>query len=339
MSSTPITLGEHLVAATSGHQRLDGLPPLMATLAVAAKTIASEVGQAGLGKLIGLVGRRNVQGEEVARLDEFSNETLVRMLSRCGSVCVIGSEELAVPIRLPGSHGAADFAVAFDPLDGSSNIDVAVSVGTIFSIFRRLSPPGGLGRPQDLLQPARRLVAAGYVLYGSSTVLVYSCGAGTHGFTLDPSIGEFLLSHPTIRLPERGKILSVNTANRPLWSAGDQAAVAAFELPADGSAPYSLRYVGSLVADAHRTLLKGGVFAYPADRKSPHGKLRLLYEAAPLAFLVEQAGGIASDGESSIIELQPRAVHDRVPLVFGSRRDVERYLLARREAPSGGSSA
>jgi fructose-1,6-bisphosphatase I len=329
MEQRPWTLSEHVSTASQARTELASLPRLIDTLAVAAKVICNEVGQAGLGKLIGLAGKRNVQGEDVFKLDEFCNDTLIRMLTRSGLVCAIGSEELAVPIRLPGSHTRADYAVAFDPLDGSSNIDVAVSIGTIFSIFRRRSDLAGLGGLEDLLQPARDLVAAGYVLYGSSTVLVYGCGQGVHGFTLDPSIGEFLLSHPDVRLPARGSIVSVNTGNRPLWRENDRAAIDRFERPDPPGKPYSMRYVGSLVADAHRTLLKGGLFSYPADSKNPRGKLRLLYEAGPLAFLFEAAGGIASDGERAISSLVPETLHDRTPLVIGSKDDVQDYLTVR----------
>lgn len=330
MPTRPTTLMEHAIAQLRQRpEDATALPRLLQVIGVAAKTLSTEVARAGLGSNLGQTGRTNVQGEEVQRLDEFANETLVRMLTESGLVCAIGSEELAVPIRLPSDAEPADYAVVFDPLDGSSNIDVAVSIGTIFGIYRRVTARGGLGGLADLLQPAERLVAAGYALYGSSTVLVYSCGKTVDGFTLDPAIGEFRLSHPKIKLPEQGKIVSVNTANRLQWTAGDRAAVAEFEMPPSGDAPYSLRYVGSLVADAHRTLLKGGLFAYPADRKNSKGKLRLVYEAGPLAFLFERAGGSAVDAEQPITRRVPHALHDRTPLTIGSRRDVARYQQAR----------
>ena len=322
MTARPMTLIEHITRAQRDFPRATGaFTSLMEGIALATKIISREVNQAGLGELLGLAGRRNVQGEEVARLDDFADDTMVRTLTRSGSVCALASEELAVPIRLPSVPEPGDYAVVFDPLDGSSNIGVAVSVGTIFGVYRRRSDREGLGGPEDLLQSPGRLVAAGYAVYGSSTIFVYTTGRGVHGFTLDPSLGEFLLSHPDIRVPLRGRTVSVNVANRSRWDDATRAAVDEF-LDEDGR---SLRYVGSLVADAHRTLLEGGLFVYPADTKNPRGKLRLLYEAGPLAFLFEQAGGAATDGTHRILELNPETLHDRTPLVLGSAEDVARF--------------
>ncbi len=321
MQQRAMTLIEHITASQHAYPDATGtFTVLMQAVALACKVISREVNQAGLGKLMGLAGKRNIQGEEVARLDEFANDTLVRTLTRSGSVCAIGSEELAVPIKLPPSTETGDYACVFDPLDGSSNIDVAVSVGTIFGIYHRVSPRSALGDVADLLQPASKLCAAGYAVYGSSTVFVYTTGQGVHVFTLDPSLGEFLLSHENLKIPPRGSFYSCNTGNRHTWSEPVQAAIARFE---DGKR--SLRYVGSLVADAHRTLLQGGIFAYPPDKKKPEGKLRLLYEAGPLGFLFEQAGGRASDGTTRILDKTPATLHERTPLVLGSAEDVELY--------------
>lgn len=325
----PMTLIEFVTRRQQAFPHATGaFTILIEGLALATKIISREVNQAGLGQLLGLTGRRNVQGEVVARLDEFSNDTLVRTLTRTGSVCALASEELAVPIRLPAAPDSGDYAVVFDPLDGSSNIDFAVSVGTIFGIYRRRSPREGIGAIDDLLQSPGRLVASGYAVYGSSTILVLTTGSGVHGFTLDPGLGEFLLSYPEIRVPPSGKFLSANTCNRSAWDPAVSRGFAALEQPLPGEKPKSLRYVGSLVADAHRTLLAGGLFVYPADRDQPQGKLRLLYEAGPLAHLFEQAGGVATDGDRRILEREPQSLHDRTPLVLGGRDDADRFLAA-----------
>ncbi len=326
MSSSPITLIDHITRRQRQFPQARGsFTSLMQALAVAAKIISREVNRGGIGDLLGGAGRRNVQGESVTKLDEFADDVLIEIFRRCGEVSAIGSEELAVPIRLPNTGDPAPYAVVFDPLDGSSNIDVAVPVGTIFGVYPRRSAPDGLGGEEDLVQPGNALVAAGYVLYGSSTVFVYSSGDGTHGFTLNPSLGEFVLTYPDMRIPNGGTVFSVNTANRGLWSPGVLEAVESFEQPVEGGAPSSLRYIGSLVADAHRTLLRGGIFMYPADRKSPAGKLRLLYEAAPMAFLFEQAGGAATNGTDRILDVVPSDLHQRTPLVLGAREPVERF--------------
>lgn len=327
MENQPLTLIEFITRSQQAFPQATGaFTILMEGLALATKIIAREVDQAGLGQLLGLTSRQNVQGEVVARLDEFANETLVRTLKRTGSVCAMASEELAVSIKLPFSDSPMVYSCVFDPLDGSSNIDYAVSVGTIFGVYRRKTPRERLGSDEDILQPPRDLVAAGYAVYGSSTILVFSTGQGVHGFTLDPALGEYLLSHHDIKTPPVGKTFSCNTGNRATWDPAVQAAIASYENPPEGKKARSLRYVGSLVADAHRTILSGGIFLYPADRKSPKGKLRLLYEAGPLAFLFEQAGGLASDGTGRILDREPQTLHDRTPLILGGRDDVSWFL-------------
>ncbi|HHN75290.1 MAG TPA: class 1 fructose-bisphosphatase [Acidobacteria bacterium] len=333
MQRQPLTLIEHITRTQASFPDATGdFTQLMEAIALACKLIAREVNKAGVGKLLGLAGRRNVQGEQVARLDEFANDTLVHTLSRTGTACALGSEELAVPILLPTSDSEGKYAVLFDPLDGSSNIDLAMPVGTIFGVYRRCSQPGRLGEPSDLLQPARALIAAGYAVYGSSTVFVYTTGEGVHGFTLDPSIGEFLLSHPDIRVPARGSILSINIANRSRW---DEATMRAVDRWLDQKRALTSRYVGSLVADAHRALLRGGLFAYPADASHPAGKLRLLYEAGPMALLFEKAGGAASDGRQSILDKMPEDLHDRTPLILGGTADHKLWSDALAEGEDG----
>jgi fructose-1,6-bisphosphatase I len=300
---------------------------ILTRIVLAAKIVSREVNKAGLVDLLGAVGKVNVQGEEVQKLDIYANRQFIDALRRDSYISVIASEESPELIYTdgPSQHRPAKYAVSLDPLDGSSNIDVNVSIGTIWSIHRRVTD-GPLGQPADVLQPGSRQLAAGYVLYGSSTMLVYTVGRGVHGFTLDPSVGEFLLSHHDIRIPKRGSIYSVNEGNFPFWPERTQAWIKALkgtENPA--GKPYSMRYIGSLVADFHRTLFKGGIFAYPMDQKDPkkpRGKLRLLYEAAPMAMIAVNAGGKASDGATPILDLQPRELHERVPLFIGSEDDV-----------------
>ncbi|MCC7540770.1 MAG: class 1 fructose-bisphosphatase [Deltaproteobacteria bacterium] len=297
---------------------------LFQQIALCAKVIGSRVNQAGLAGILGLTGKTNVQGEQVQKLDEFANDTFKQVMESGGHVCVMASEEDDEPIPVPDEHAIGKYVLLFDPLDGSSNIDVNISIGSIFSVHRRVTV-GVRGTLRDCLQKGSAQVAAGYVIYGSSTMFVYTTGDGVHGFTLDPSVGEFLLSHPNITIPEKGKIYSVNEGNSGLWDEGTKAWVRWLKEPDSGTGrPYSARYVGSLVADFHRTLLKGGVFAYPADRKSPKGKLRLLYEASPMGFIAEAAGGIATDGRGNrIVDLTPTELHQRTPLLIGSRHDVE----------------
>ena len=304
------------------------LSNLLYDIGLAAKIIAASIRRAGLVNILGAAGVQNVQGEEQQKLDVFANETLKNCIKHTGRVCVMGSEEDKDIIPVPPEYPVGKYAVLFDPLDGSSNIDVNSAVGTIFSIYRRVSMHGR-GTSADVLQPGCRQVAAGYVMYGSSTMLVYTTGQGAHGFTLDPTIGEFLLSHPRIITPRVGKYYSVNESNFGRWDKGMQAAVrglkgdtpAGNDIPAEVS-PKNSRYIGSLVGDFHRNLIVGGIFLYPADSKNTCGKLRLLYEASPMAFLAEQAEGSATDGVNRILDIVPESLHQRTPLVIGSREDV-----------------
>jgi fructose-1,6-bisphosphatase I len=298
------------------------LSNLLYDIALAAKIVNSHVRMAGLADLLGAAGGVNVQGEVVQKLDEFANDTLKHTLLRTGRTCLLASEEDAEPIPTPAGYPSGKYAVLFDPLDGSSNIDVNVSIGTIFSIHRRKSQGAGPGQLEDVLQPGRDQAAAGYVIYGSSTMMVYSTGQGVHGFTFDPTIGEFLLSHPNITTPATGKYYSVNESNFPRWEPKVQSVVKRWKGVEGTGEIKNSRYIGSLVADFHRNLLAGGVFAYPADKKSPKGKLRLLYECAPLALLVQQAGGYASDGRQCILDIVPTELHQRSPLFIGSKDDV-----------------
>jgi fructose-1,6-bisphosphatase I len=298
------------------------LSNLLYDIALAAKLIAAAIRRAGLVDVLGAAGGENVQGERQQKLDVLANETIKNCLKHTGRVCAMGSEEDAEIIPVPPEYPAGKYAVLFDPLDGSSNIDVNSAVGTIFSIYRRVSLEGR-GTSADVLQPGCRQVAAGYVMYGSSTMLVYTTGQGVHGFTLDPTIGEFLLSHPKIITPRVGTYYSVNESNFGRWDKAVQTAVRGLkgDIP-DGLKPKNSRYIGSLVADFHRNLISGGVFLYPADSRNPNGKLRLLYEASPMAFLAEQAEGSATDGVARILDIVPGALHQRTPLVIGSREDV-----------------
>jgi len=298
------------------------LSNLLYDIALAAKIIAAAIRRAGLVDILGAAGNRNVQGEEQQKLDVIANETLKNCLNHTGRVCVMGSEEDEEIVPVPPEYPVGKYAVLFDPLDGSSNIDVNAAVGTIFSIYRRISLEGR-GTVADVLQPGCKQVASGYVMYGSSTMLVYTTGQGVHGFTLDPTIGEFLLSHPKIVTPRVGKYYSVNESNFERWDRGVQAAVRGLKGDAPDLMPAkNSRYIGSLVADFHRNLIAGGIFLYPADTRNPQGKLRLLYEASPMAFIAEQAEGSATDGNNRILDIIPHNLHQRTPLVIGSRLDV-----------------
>ncbi len=310
---------------------------LMYDIALAAKLIARETTRAGLAEILGRAGDTNVQGEEQEKLDVYANQTIIRMMDHTGRLCVMASEEAADPIPIPDRYPKGHYVLLFDPLDGSSNIDYNVSIGTIFSIYRKLDPsdPNNWSMA-DLLQPGYKQVGAGYIVYGSSTMLVYTTGQGVNGFTLDPSVGEFLLSHPNIRIPDKPKYYSVNQGYEHAWSEGVRRYVQYLtgRDPDNPRKALSLRYIGSLVADFHRNLLGGGVFMYPADSQDPakpYGKLRLCYEAAPLAFIAEQAGGYASDGVNPIRCIQPHDLHQRVPLFIGNRdlvEEAEKYIKA-----------
>jgi len=294
---------------------------LLSGITLATKIIAAYVQRAGLLEVMGATGRVNVQGEEVQKLDEFANETLVRCLGYRGTIGILVSEEDEEP-HVIQEAASGKYIVLFDPLDGSSNINANVSIGTIFSILQRDPHSDSRDVMAHILQPGCKQVAAGYVVYGSSTVLAYTAGEGVHMFTLDPSIGAYLLAQENIRMPEAGRIYSVNEAYRASFPEGIQHYLDWAKEAGD----YSSRYIGSLVADFHRTLIRGGVFIYPDTKKSPEGKLRLLYEANPLAFVAEQAGGTATDGRVRILDKQPRTMHERTPLIIGSTDEVKRVL-------------
>ena len=298
---------------------------LLVELITCARLISREVNKAGLVDILGLTGHRNIQGEAVMKLDQFANETMIRTMSHTGYLCMMASEENADPISIPDEYPKGKYVLCFDPLDGSSNIDANAPIGTIFSVQQRRSAVGD-GVPEDLLQPGRDQVVAGYFLYGSSTLMVYTTGNGVHIFTLDPSVGMFFLSRSNVRIPESGKYYSVNEGNTRYWEPEVRQYIEYLKSETEERPPYSTRYIGSLVADFHRTLCYGGIFAYPADHREPgkpKGKLRLLYEASPLAFICEVAGGRASTGRERILDVVPEKIHPRVPLFIGSKREVE----------------
>ena len=322
------TIGRHLMEQQKSFAGSTGnFTSLMWDLTIAFKVISTEVNKAGLVDVLGLTGEKNVHGEGVKKLDIFAHDTIFEAMDHGGHLCLMASEESPDILPIPAKFKKGEYILLFDPLDGSSNIDVNVSVGSIFSILRRNSE-GPDGRLEDCLQPGTEQVAAGYVVYGSSTMLVYTTGEGVHGFTLDPSIGEFLCSHPNMKIPSRGSIYSINEGNHDQWDERTQEYIQSLKNSRDGNKPYSLRYIGSLVADFHRNLLKGGIFLYPAsyqDPDNPRPKLRLLYEGNPLAFIIEQAGGRASTGHERIMEIQPTSLHQKIPLIMGSCEDVEAY--------------
>ncbi len=320
-----ITVTEHLLMEERLSPRATGqFTTLLNDLILSAKIIARSVSKAGLLDVLGGTGEVNVQGEYVQKLDEFANHVLIYRMARSGVICAMGSEENADLIPVADELPKGDYILIFDPLDGSSNIDVNINVGTIFSILRRAPGSQGPVTLDEVLQPGAQQVGAGYILYGPSTMLIFTTGHGVHGFTLDPSVGEFLLSHKDMRIPEEGKIYSVNEGNRHVWDAAARECVDYFNNSGmTRNRPYSMRYVGSLVADFHRTLLYGGIFMYPPDVKKPDGKLRLMCEASPLALVVEQAGGKATDGRRRILERVPEKLHARTPLFIGSPKDVD----------------
>ena len=321
---TEITVTEHLLLHQKQSPHATGqFTGLLYDLILSGKTIARRINKAGLLDLLGGTGEINMQGENVQKMDEIANRILTYRMERCGALCAMSSEENAELVRIKPEFPRGDYILVFDPLDGSSNIDVNINVGTLFSILRRPEGKRGEVSLEEVLQPGGNQAAAGYILYGPSTMFVFSTGQGVHGFTLDPGVGEFLLSHPNMRIPEQGKIYSVNEGYRKNWSAATCEAVDWFHnCETQDGTPYSSRYVGALVADFHRTLIYGGIYMYPADIKRPEGKLRLMCEAAPLAFLAEQAGGRASDGRGRIMERKPECLHSRTPLFIGSSNDV-----------------
>lgn len=326
-----VTLTQYIWSQQSENPEATGaFTTLLNELIVAAKVISREVNKAGLVDILGATGKTNVQDEKVQKLDIFSNQIMIERLQHIGQLCCMGSEENPDLIDIPPQYPKGNYIIHFDPLDGSSNIDVNVSIGTIFGIYRKQSEETNIDLLlSDALQPGVNQVAAGYFLYGSSTIMVYTTGNGTgvHGFTLYPSLGEFLLSHENIQIPETGKIYSVNEGNFPYWDEKTRALIDYFKAKDTKTGrPYTSRYVGSLVADFHRNLLKGGLFMYPTDNKDPKktsGKLRLMVEANPLAMVVKEAGGYASDGYGPILELEPTRLHQRTPLYIGSKKDVE----------------
>jgi len=320
VSEHKITVEQFIARQEREHPEATGaFTDILLQLALAAKIIARSVNKAGLVDILGYVGRQNVQGEDVKKLDEYADQVLIETVAKGGSVRGVVSEEAEHVVPIPEPYEVGPYVIAFDPLDGSSNIDVNISVGTIFSIHRRRSEGTRDAQMMDALQPGRDQCAAGYVLFGSSTMLVFTTGAGVHGFTLDPSIGEFLLSHPNMSIPDPGKrIYSINEGNATAWTEAQQRLVRHFRGEEGGGEPFSARYVGSMVADIHRTLLYGGIFMYPATRVKPDGKLRLLYEVAPLSFVCEQAGGSATDGRGRILDIVPTGIHQRVPVYMGT---------------------
>ncbi|MCD9553223.1 class 1 fructose-bisphosphatase [Photobacterium carnosum] len=321
------TLGEFIVEKQSDFPHASGeLSSLLGSIKLAAKIVNREINKAGLADITGSVGAENIQGEEQQKLDLYANDKFKAALEARDQVCGIASEEedLAVSFKRQLNRDAK-YVVLMDPLDGSSNIDVNVSVGTIFSIYRRISPVGSPAIDADFLQPGHRQVAAGYVIYGSSTMLVYTTGNGVHGFTYDPSLGVFCLSHENMQIPVNGNIYSINEGNYIRFPLGVKKYIKYCQeyVPQDNR-PYTSRYIGSLVADFHRNLLKGGIYLYPSTANYPNGKLRLLYECNPMALLIEQAGGRATDGQQRILDLVPTELHQRVPFFVGSTNMVNK---------------
>jgi fructose-1,6-bisphosphatase I len=322
-----ITIERHILEEQQIHPEATGvLTNILYDLALAGKFIASRTTRAGLSEILGATDNVNIQGETVMKLDQLADQTIIRLNDHTGRIAVMASEEHAHLQEIPDGLPIGKYVLLFDPLDGSSNIDYNTTIGTIFAIYRRTST-NGPGTLEDCLQPGRQLVVAGYMIYGSSTMLVYSSGSGVHGFTLDQAIGEFLLTHPDIMIPTKPKYYSVNHGYEKFWNQGVRGYTRWLQGMEGDHEPLSLRYIGSLVGDFHRTLLSGGVFYYPADThdpEKPHGKLRLTYEAAPLAFIATQAGGYASDGVQDILDIQPTALHQRTPLYIGDKQLVEK---------------
>ena len=319
------TLGQFIVERQSDFPYAKGeLSRLLRDIGIAAKIVHREVNKAGLADILGMTGETNVQGEKVKKLDVFANEQFISALKAGGECCAIASEENEdiIPVDNEVSKNAK-YVVAIDPLDGSSNIDVNVSVGTIFSVFRRTTLSGP-GTTEDFLQRGTEQVAAGYVIYGSSTMLVYTTAKGVNGFTLDPSIGEFCLSHPDMKIPRHGKTYSINEGYYVHFPDGVKKFIKyCQEEDAKTNRPFSSRYIGSAVADIHRNLITGGIFIYPSTSQNPQGKLRLIYESNPLSFIIEQAGGKATDGFKRILDIEPKSIHQRTPFFIGSSDMVE----------------
>jgi fructose-1,6-bisphosphatase I len=324
-----ITIERHILEEQQTHPEATGvLTNILYDLALAGKYIASQTTRAGLSEILGSTEDVNVQGETVMKLDTLADQAIFRLNNHTGRIAVMGSEEHEHLINIPDGFPIGKYVLLYDPLDGSSNIDYNATIGTIFAIYRRISSDGH-GTLDDCLQPGRNLVVAGYMIYGSSTMLVYTSGTGVHGFTLDPTIGEFLLTHPNIRIPKTPKYYSVNHGYEMYWSKGVVKYTQWLQGMNGDQKPLSSRYIGSLVGDFHRTLLSGGLYYYPADTRDPsirHGKLRLTYEVSPLAFIANQAGGYASDGSMDILDIQPTSLHQRTPLFIGNK-----YLVKKAE--------
>jgi fructose-1,6-bisphosphatase I len=322
-----ITIERLILEEQAVHPEATGiLTNLLYDLALAGKVIASKTSRAGLAEILGRTGEVNVQGEQVMKLDRFADLTVSRLTDHTGRLGGLASEENPDFLPIPDKYPRGKYLLLYDPLDGSSNVDYNMPVGTIFGIHRRIKEDGPV-TVDEFLQPGKNLVAAGYISYGTSTMFVYTAGHGVHGFTLDPEVGEFLLSHPNIKMPSPPRYFSVNLGYQMYWSKGVQLYTEYLQGREGGVKGLSLRYIGTLVSDFHRNLLAGGVFYYPADTKDPKnptGKLRLLYEAAPLAFIAEQAGGYASDGTQRILDIRPESLHQRIPLFIGNRDLVEK---------------
>jgi len=320
------TLGEFIIENQKAFQYSSGeLSRIINSIRLAAKVVNHKVNKAGLVDIVGAVGEQNIQGEDQQKLDVYANEIFIQTLINREIVCGIASEENDDFITVQGSDNSHNnkYVLLMDPLDGSSNIDVNVSVGTIFSVYRRVTPIGTPVTLEDFLQPGTQQVAAGYVIYGTSTMLVYTTGHGVNGFTLNPAIGTFYLSHPNMKFSENGNIYSINEGNYVHFPQGVKDYIKYVQLEEEDR-PYTSRYIGSLVADIHRNMIKGGIYIYPTSSKAPKGKLRLLYECNPMAFIVEQAGGKASDGFDRIMEIEPTELHQRVPFFCGSIKMVEK---------------
>jgi fructose-1,6-bisphosphatase I len=319
-SDSIVTIERHILEQQRSHPEATGvLTSLLYDLALAGKMIASQMSRAGLAQILGKTGDINIQGEQVMKLDVLADETIYMLNDHTGRLAVMASEEHEGIIPIPEKFPVGKYVLLFDPLDGSSNIDYNTGVGTIFAIYQRVSPDNTPGTMEDCLQSGRKLVAAGYIVYGASTMFVYSTGHGVHGFTLDPSIGEFLLSHENIKIPANPTYYSVNNGYFTRWSPGIQKFTQYLQSLTSETKSISMRYVGSLAVDFHRTLLAGGIFYYPADISKPEGKLRLAYEAIPLAFIAEQAGGYGSNGFQNILNITPKSLHQRSALYIGNR--------------------
>ena len=324
-----ITLDEFTIQETRKFPQATGeLSSLLRDIALAGKVINERVRKAGLTDILGKYGNTNVQGEEQEKLDIFSNETLIHVLKNSTDCAGIASEENDSHMCYEDTFSAnSKYVVLFDPLDGSSNIDINAPIGTIFAIYRRVSELGKPCTQADFLQPGNKLMAAGYIIYGSSTMMVYATKLGVNGFTLEPSIGEFCLSHPSMKCPEDGKIYSINQGNSSKYSDGMRSFLEyCMESNKEEKRPYGHRYIGSMVGDMHRTLIKGGIFMYPGDKSNPNGKLRLQYECNPMAFIVEAAGGKASNGHGNILDVVPTELHQRVPVFIGSKNMVNKAV-------------